>query len=109
MPGPFDSAPISLVRRLAAGAWHVPGGFVFLVKRPRLWTLAVLPTLLAGGLVSGGALLGLYAAPAVEIALTPEQAAPPWFLVMLSVSVWVATLTAGLALGLASALLLAAP
>ena len=108
MPGALDSAPISVVRRLAAGAWHVPGGFVFLAKRPKLWPLVLLPTLLAAGLVSGGLLLGLYAAPSVEAALTPAQA-PAWFVMILAISAWLATLTAGLALGLASALLFAAP
>jgi uncharacterized protein involved in cysteine biosynthesis len=106
----LDSAPISLVRRLAAGAWHVPSGFVFLAKRPKLWTLALLPTLLAAAFVSGGLLLGLYAAPSVETALTPQGGYQPgWFAALFAVSAWTATLTAALALGLAAALLLAAP
>src|SRR3982750_4389999 len=34
-------------RRLAAGAWHVLAGFGFLLRRPRLWPLALLPAILA--------------------------------------------------------------
>jgi CysZ protein len=110
MPAILDAAPVSLVRRMAAGAWHVPAGFVFLVKRPRLWPLAALPAVLAAVLVSGGFGFGLYAAPSVETFLVPEPARlPAWFGALLAVSVWVATITAGLALGFASALLLAAP
>ncbi len=106
----LEAAPISLARRLAAGAWQVPAGFVFLVQRPRLWALALLPALLAVGLVSGGFVLGLYAAPTVEAALTPgSERFPPVVGAMLALSAWLATLTAGLALGLAAALLLGAP
>ncbi len=110
MPSLLDAAPISLARRLAAGAWHVPAGFVFLVKRPRLWPLAVLPALLAAALVSGGFVLGLYAAPNIETMLTPAPGRlPDWFAAILAVTVWMATITAALALGFACALLLAAP
>lgn len=106
----LETASISLARRLAAGAWQVPAGFVFLLKRPQLWALALLPALLAVGLVSGGFVLGLYAAPTVEAALTPGGGRlPPVVSVILAVTVWIATLTAGLALGLAAALLLGAP
>lgn len=106
----LEMAPVSLVRRLAAGAWHVPAGFVFLVKRPRLWPLAILPALLAAALVSGGCVLGLYAAPSVEAFLAPDPArVPPWFSGILAVTVWTATIAAAIALGFAGALLLAAP
>ena len=106
----LETAPISLARRLAAGAWQVPAGFVFLIQRPRLWALALLPALLAVGLVSGGFVLGLYAAPPVEAALTPgTERLPPVVGAILALTVWIATLTAGLALGLAAALLLGAP
>ena len=44
LPGPL--------RRLAAGAWHVPAGFAFLFRNPRLLPLAILP-------VVKGALIGL--------------------------------------------------
>jgi len=75
-----------------------------------LWPLALLPALLAMALVSGGFLLGLYAAPTVEAALTPGTGRlPPVLGAVLALTVWIATLTAGLALGLAVALLLGAP
>ena len=85
-------------------------GFVFLLKRPRLWALALLPASLAVAFVSAGCVLGLYAAPSVEAALAPGTGRlPPAFRALFALTVWIATLTAGLTLGLASALLLSAP
>jgi CysZ protein len=110
MLGARGGAPVSLVRRLAAGAWHVPAGFAFLGRRPRLWHLAVLPALLAAALVCGGLVLGLYVAPSVEAALSPGAGrVAPWLGALLAVTIWAATLTAALAVGLATALLLGAP
>ena len=98
------------LRRAAAGAWHVPGGFLYLVRRPRLLPLAALPALLAVVCLGGSLAAGLYAGPALEAALTPAPGrAPTAVAALLGVTVWLATLTAALALGLAAALLLAAP
>jgi CysZ protein len=99
-----------LLRRAAAGAWHVPGAFGFLLRWPRLLPLAAVPALLAAACVGGGLLAGTYAGPAVEAALTPAPGrVPEAVAVVLAITVWIATLTACLALGLALALLLAAP
>lgn len=98
------------LRRAAAGAWHVPGGVFYLVRKPRLLSLAALPALLAVVCLAGGLATGLYAGPALEAALTPEPGrVPSAVAALLSVTVWLATLIAALALGLAAALLLAAP
>ncbi|HJS59610.1 MAG TPA: EI24 domain-containing protein [Vicinamibacteria bacterium] len=98
------------LRRAAAGAWHVPGGFIYLVRRPRLVPLAVLPALLAFVCVGGSLAVGLYAGPSIEAALTPApERVPTPIAALLTVSVWLATLITALALGLAVALLLAAP
>ncbi|HET7292858.1 MAG TPA: EI24 domain-containing protein [Vicinamibacteria bacterium] len=98
------------LRRAAAGAWHVPGGFLFLVRKPRLLPLAAVPALLAVFCLAGGLAAGLYAGPTVEAALTPAPGrASSVVVALLAASAWLATLTAALALGLASALLLAAP
>lgn len=98
------------LRRAAAGAWHVPGGFIHLVRRPRLVPLAVLPALLAFACVGGSLALCLYAGPSIEAALTPApDRVPTPVAALLTVSVWLATLLTALALGLAVALLLAAP
>ncbi len=99
-----------LLRRAAAGAWHVPGAFVFLARRPRLIPLAVVPALLAAACVGGGLVAGIYAGPSVEAALTPGPGRVPGFVAgLLAASVWIATLATCLVLGLALALLLAAP
>jgi len=98
------------LRRAAAGAWHVPGGFLHLVRRPRLWALAALPALLAVACVGGSLALCLYAGPNIEAALTPApDRVPTPVAALLAVSIWLATLITALALGLAAALLLAAP
>ena len=98
------------VRRLAAGAWHVPAGFAFLVRRPRLWPLAALPAALAAACLVGGFLLALYSIHAVEAALVPGPGkVAPGIASLLTLVVWIATLVSGLVLGLAVALLLAAP
>src|SRR5438046_4190088 len=49
-----------IFRRAAAGAWHVPAGFVFLARTPPLWPLAILPAVLAVACVVGGLFLGAY-------------------------------------------------
>jgi CysZ protein len=100
----------SLLRRAAAGAWHVPAGFVFLLRHPRLWPLAALPAILAVLLLFLGAVLGLYLGPSVESSFAPApDAAPVWVELPVSLLLWTATIGSGVFLGLGIALLLAAP
>jgi CysZ protein len=107
---PAQRHPPGLLRRAAAGAWHVPGAFGFLLRRPRLIPLALVPALLAAACVGGGLVAAVYAGPSVEAALTPEPGRLPGLVAgLLAASVWLATLATGLALGLGLALLLAAP
>lgn len=99
-----------LLRRAAAGAWHVPGAFGFLLRRPRLIPLAAVPAVLAVACVGGGLVAGTYLGPSIEAALTPGPGRVPEAVgVLLALTVWIATLTAFLAFGLGLALLLAAP
>jgi uncharacterized protein involved in cysteine biosynthesis len=99
-----------LLRRAAAGAWHVPAGFVFLLRHPRLWPLAALPALLAVLLLFAGAVLGIYVGPHVEAAFAPAPgAAPVWVELPVSLLLWTATIGAAVFLGLGTALLLTAP
>lgn len=99
-----------LVRRTAAGAWHVPAGFVFLLSNPPLWWLALLPSILACGLALTGLLSGWYVLTRMDAAFapTPEQVGDVLALGA-SVAVGILTLAAGLMLGLGLALLLTAP
>jgi CysZ protein len=100
----------SLPRRAAAGAWHVPAGFGFLLRHPSLWPLAALPAVLAVFLLFLGVVLGVYVGPRVEAALSPAPGrAPVWIELPMSLLLWTATIGAGVFLGLGIALLLAAP
>jgi uncharacterized protein involved in cysteine biosynthesis len=99
-----------LMRRVAAGAWHVPAGFVFLLRHPRLWPLAALPAVLAVLLLVVGGVLGYYVGPRVESSIAPAPgSAPVWMELPVSLLLWTATIGAGVFLGLGTALLLSAP
>jgi CysZ protein len=98
------------VRRVAAGAWHVPGGFAFLLRRPGLWPLAALPTALAVVLMLLGASLGLYLIPRAEAAVAAAPGARAlWVELPTTLLLWVAMVGSGVFLGLGLALLLASP
>jgi len=106
---PAEARP-GLLRRAAAGAWHVPAGFAFLLRHPRLWPLAALPAILAGVLVAIFALGGLLLAPRVLAAMLPEPGRyPEWIALPTSVLLLIATVGAGAFLGLGLALALASP
>lgn len=98
------------LRRAGAGAWHVFAGFWYIVRHPDLWPLAALPTLLAGLCLTGGLVFGTYSMRWLETLLLPEPGRLPAGLsVVLMLALWVGALGAGVLLGLAVALLLAAP
>jgi CysZ protein len=97
------------LRRLGAGAWHVLAGFGFLIRRPRLWPLAVLPALLAVFCLVGGVMLAWYSVGWVEDKVLPSQGRLSPLNFLLTITMYVGTLAAGLVLGLAVALLLSAP
>jgi CysZ protein len=108
-PPPSPTRP-NVVRRAAAGAWHVAGGFLFLLRHPGLWPFAALPTAFAVVLLFLGAVLGVYLGPHVEASLAPAPGeAPVWVELPLTLLLWTATIGAGTFLGLGIALLLAAP
>jgi uncharacterized protein involved in cysteine biosynthesis len=98
------------VRRLAAGAWHVLGGLLFLLRHASLWPLAALPAILGVVFFVVGAAVGLLSLGSVEQAFAPHYAKlpPPWALAVM-LAVWTTTIAAAVAVGLALALLLSAP
>jgi CysZ protein len=98
-----------LLRRAAAGAWHVPAGFVFLIRAPRLWPLAVLPVVLAVFLMFLGGMVGVFLIPRAEAAFAPPGARPVAVDMLASLLLWTAVIGSGVFLGLGVALLLAAP
>jgi CysZ protein len=69
----------------------------------------VLPAIVAGILLVGGLLLGLWAAPVVEERFVKGGSLPSWLELLSGLLVWMATLSAGGAVGFGLALLLVAP
>jgi uncharacterized protein involved in cysteine biosynthesis len=98
------------LRRAAAGAWHVPAGFFYLVRNPSLWPLAILPAALAGLFIVGGLFGGMFLFPRIQAALAMDHArVAPWLDLLLTLTLGVGVLATGAALGLALAFLLSAP
>ncbi len=97
------------LRRTAAGAWHVLAGFGFLIRRPALWPLAVLPALLAAVCLAGGLLLAVYSVGWMEGRFLPSHGRLSVMSFLLTITMYIGTIAAGLVLGLAVALLLSAP
>lgn len=97
------------LRRAGAGAWHVLAGFGFLIRRPSLWPLAALPALIAVVCLAAGVMLAWYSVGWIEDALLPAQDRLSPISFLLTITMYIGTLAAGLVLGLAVALLLSAP
>ena len=95
--------------RAVSGALWLPRGITFLVFNPSLLPLVVLPAIVAGFLLAGGLVFGAWAAPFVEARIAEGAPLAPWLELLRSTLVWMATLTAGAALGFGAALLLVAP
>jgi CysZ protein len=110
MTDPVPPRRPSLPVRAAAGAWHVPAGFGFLLKRPGLWAFTALPVVLAIVLVFLGLVLGVFLGARVEGRLAPAPGSVPvWVELPVSLLLWTATLGSGVFLGLGTALALASP
>lgn len=109
-PSPRPPGAPRAWRRVAGGAWHVVGGFAFLLRRPALWPLALAPVLVTALLLFLGLILGLFGIRAVESTFASLLARlPEWADLIVTLALWAGTLVAGLLLGLAVALLLTAP
>lgn len=109
-PNPEGEPRPGVLRRIAAGAWHVPAGFALLLRNPRLWPLAALPVLLAVFFMLLGGILGIFLIPRVEAAFgTTPGTRPVWIELPTSLLLWTAMVGTGVFLGLGIALLLATP
>jgi CysZ protein len=97
------------IRRTGAGAWHVLAGFGFLIRRPRLWPLALLPAFIAIVCLAGGLLLAVYSVGWLEAYFPATHGKLSVLSFLLTITMYVGTIAAGLVLGLAVALLLSAP
>lgn len=110
MLGQATSGRPGLLRRAAAGAWHVPAGFAFLFRNPPLLSLALVPALLAVVFLVGGLVLGIVLGPLVDARFAPSPGRmSPGLALLASLLLWAGTIGASVALGFAVALLLAAP
>ena len=110
MEEPRPASRPSVAVRAAAGAWHVPAGLGFLLRRPGLWPMAALPAALALVLIFLGLVLGVFLGPHVEARLAPAPGqAPVWVELPVSLLLWTATLGSCAFLGLGIALALASP
>ncbi|HEY7819215.1 MAG TPA: EI24 domain-containing protein, partial [Vicinamibacteria bacterium] len=98
---------MSVPRRALAGAFWMPRGVLFLLAHPSLLPLVVLPALTAGVLLLAGLGLGIWVSPYTEAWLAPPE--PRWLSLLAGFFIFVATLSAGSALGLGIALLLVSP
>jgi len=98
------------LRRAAAGAWHVPAALLLLLRTPGLWLLALAPAALTAVLLLAGLFLGIYLISGAERWVARVLGPVPDLLGLLTtLALWLGVLGAGLALGLALALLLSAP
>jgi uncharacterized protein involved in cysteine biosynthesis len=98
------------MRRAGAGAWHVFSGLWFLLRHAGLWPLAAVPALLALGGLFGGVILGAFSIRWFESTVLPTQGGmSPVASLLLTLAFWVGALAAGVLVGLALALMLAAP
>lgn len=99
-----------VARRAAAGAWHVAAGFAYLARNPGLWPASLLPVLLAVVCLFLGVVGGFFAIARLEPSLLPAPGRVPDTLgFVLMLVLWFGGAAAGLLVGLAVALLLAAP
>jgi CysZ protein len=99
-----------VLRRSAAGAWHVPAGLWFLLRRPRLWPLALAPAVVTAVCLVLGLFLGVYLIGSVEKPFQRLVDSRSELLgALITTTLWIGTLATGLVLGLAAALLLSSP
>jgi CysZ protein len=100
----------SLPIRAAAGAWHVPAGFGFLLARPGLWPFAVVPVLIAIALVFMGLVLAVFVGARIGGQVAPAPGSVPvWVELLVNLLLWTAILGSGVFLGLGLALALTSP
>jgi uncharacterized protein involved in cysteine biosynthesis len=110
MPHEHRLARPGRLRRFAAGAWHVPGGAWFLLRRPHLWGLAAIPSALGLAAIVGGLILGIYGVRGVDAAVGAHRLNLPDLLGLFSVlALWSGTLLSGVLAALALVLFLCAP
>lgn len=100
----------SMLRRLAAGAWHVPHGLIVFVRNPGLWTLGFPAALVTGVFIHLGVVAGSFVIPWVEPIATPAAGAvAPGLDIAFTLTLWLGGLGSGALLGFALGLVLVFP
>jgi CysZ protein len=96
--------------RAAGGAFHVPAGLFFLVRRPGLWGYAAFPALFGTVCLMGGIVLGALLGSWVNTHLAPPKGSlPDWLDLMVEVLLLVNSVGVGLTLGASVAFLGSSP
>jgi CysZ protein len=88
----------------------VPAGFFFLMRRPRLWPLAALPSILVALFLAGGLVGGAYLAHLLTGPLDPSEGPASGFVhALVRTLLAFAIMASGMIMGIALALLVCAP
>jgi CysZ protein len=83
---------------------------MFLVRRPRLWPLAALPSLLVGAFLVLGLILGAVVSQSLGTRLASQfSSLPDWLSLLITVLLWCGIMAAGMVLGVGAALVLVSP
>lgn len=93
-------------RGITTGLFHVPSSFVYLLKRPSLWPLSVLPALATVLLAGAGLTAGFWFGPAIASGFIEGEGV---WTTLASIGIHIATVLGGGVAGLGLALLLTAP
>ena len=103
--------PLTPFVRFLAGVSYVPGGALFLIRKPALWPVALAPLIAAGLLLMIGVFSGAFWAGRVEQALYGGglRSIPSWLSFVVATGLWAGSISAGAILALAIAFALIGP
>lgn len=100
---------VRLLRRtrgFTSGLVHVPTSFVYLLRRPSLWPLSLLPAVATVALVSAGLVAGYWLGPALAARFVAGESG---WATLAAIGIRIATVLGGGVAGLGLAILLTAP
>ncbi len=99
-----------VIRRAAAGAWHLAAGYGFVFRNPSFWTLMSVPVVLTGLALACGVLAGAFTLPRIEGLIPLDNLdLPDWLDLGIQMGLWVGVTLAGMVVGLACALVITVP
>ena len=103
--------PLTPLVRFLAGVSYVPGGAIFLIRKPRLWPVVIAPLIAAAILLMIGVFSGAFWAGRVEQALFGGalRSIPVWISFVVVTGLWAGSISAGAILALAIAFALIGP